>query len=116
MAKELFNFRELVQPLTPPQRLSAVKDIVRSAQYGIKYTYTMKEAAGILHWSKDQVYDALYMYKIDGFRVLSIIRIAWWSLAEYLLDPAEDVDFFFDAMIKSLPKKKGQEEGSAQSL
>lgn len=108
MANELFNFRELVQPLAPDQRLRAVKTVVRDACYGLKYVYSMKEVAGILHWSKDMIYDALYMYRIDGFRVLSLIRIAWWSLAEYLLDPADDIDTLFYAMIDSLPRKENK--------
>ena len=107
MANELFNFRELVQPLTPDQLARAVQTIVRDACYGIKYVYNMKEVAGILHWSKDMIYDALYLYRIDGFRVLSLVRIAWWSLAEYLLDPADDIDALFYGMIDSLPHKEG---------
>lgn len=106
MANELFNFRELVQPLTPDQRLGAVETVVRDALYGLKYVYSMKEVAGILHWSKDMIYDALYLYRIDGFRVLSLVRIAWWSLAEYLLDPADDIDTLFYAMIDSIPHKE----------
>ena len=68
----------------------------------------MKEVAGILHWSKDMIYDALYLYRIDGFRVLSLVRIPWWSLAEYLLDPADDIDTLFYAMIDSLPHKESK--------
>lgn len=108
MANELFNFRELVQPLTPDQRLRAVETVVRDALYGLKYVYNMKEVAGILHWSKDMIYDALYLYRIDGFRVLSLVRIPWWSLAEYLLDPADDIDTLFYAMIDSLPHKESK--------
>lgn len=108
MANELFNFRELVQPLTSDQRLRAVETVVRDALYGLKYVYSMKEVAGILHWSKDMVYDALHLYRIDGFRVLSLVRIAWWSLAEYLLDPTDDIDALFYAMIDSLPHKEGK--------
>ncbi len=108
MAKELFNFRELVQPLTADQRARAVQTVVRDACYGLKYVYNMKEVAGILHWSKDMIYDALYLYRIDGFRVLSLVRIPWWSLAEYLLDPADDIDALFYAMIDSLPHKEGK--------
>lgn len=108
MANELFNFRELVQPLTPDQRLRAVETVVRDALYGLKYVYSMKEVAGILHWSKDMVYDALHLYRIDGFRVLSLVRIAWWSLAEYLLDSTDDIDALFYAMIDSLPHKEGK--------
>lgn len=109
MANELFNFRELVQPLTPDQRLRAVETVVRDALYGLKYVYSMKEVAGILHWSKDMIYDALYLYRIDGFRVLSLVRIAWWSLAEYLLDSAEDIDSLFYAMIESLPHREDED-------
>lgn len=109
MANELFNFRELVQPLTPDQRLRAVETVVRDALYGLKYVYSMKEVAGILHWSKDMIYDALHLYRIDGFRVLSLVRIAWWSLAEYLLDSAEDIDSLFYAMIESLPHREDED-------
>ena len=109
MANELFNFRELVQSLTFSQRMDAVKTVVANAYLGIKYTYSMKEVAGILHWSKDMVYDALYLYRIDGFRVLSLVRIAWWSLAEYLLDSAEDIDSLFYAMIESLPHREDED-------
>lgn len=108
MANELFNFRELVQPLTPDQRLRAVENVVQDALYGLKYVYSMKEVAGILHWSKDMIYDALHLYRIDGFRVLSLVRVPWWSLAEYLLDPAGDIDTLFYAMIDSLPHKESK--------
>lgn len=108
MTKELFNSRELVQPLTADQRARAVQTIVRDACYGLKYVYNMKEVAGILHWSKDMIYDALHLYRIDGFRVLSLVRIPWWSLAEYLLDPVDDIDTLFYAMIDSLPHKESK--------
>ncbi len=66
MANELFNFRELVQPLTPDQRLRAVETVVRDALYGLKYVYSMKDMSGNLHWSKDMIYDALFYAMIDS--------------------------------------------------
>lgn len=113
MANELFNFRHLVRPLTPAQRMDAVKAVVAAARLGLKYMYSVREVAGILHWSKDMVYDALHSYKIDAFHVLGLVRVAWWSLAEYLLDPAEDLDDVFCRFIESLPRKTPRKEESA---
>jgi len=110
VANELFDIRELRQPLTPSERMRQVHEVVRSARLGVKYVYSMREVCGILHWSKDQVYDALHTYKIDGFYVLSLVRIAWWSLAEYLLDPADDMDNLFYELVDSLPRKESGKE------
>lgn len=113
MTGELFDLRELRQLLTPAERMEKVREVVRAAQLGVKYVYSMREVCGILHWSKDQIYDALHSYKIDGFYILSLVRIAWWSLAEYLLDPAEDLDDVLHNFIESLPKKPPRKEEPA---
>ena len=43
----------------------------------------------------------------------TIVRIPWWSFAEYLIDPAEDMEEALQEYIKSLPHKKLNEKQSA---
>lgn len=108
--QELFDFKTdpCFAPLTEEQRLTAAKDIIKSAKYGVKYAYSMSEIAGILHWSYDQMFDAIHFFKLDAYQVLSIVRIPWWSLAEYLIDPAEDVEYLFQKYLDKIPRKKAQ--------
>lgn len=103
--RELFDVKSLRQPLTVNQRLAAAKKIISAAKFGIKYSYKLKEAAGILHWSSDQIFDAVKFYKIDAIQVLGMIRIPWWALAEYLIDPADDVEKMLAQYVNSLPHK-----------
>lgn len=106
--QELFDFKTdpCFAPLTEEQRITAAKDIIKSAKYGVKYAYSMSEIAGILHWSYDQMFDAIHFFKLDAYQVLSIVRIPWWSLAEYLIDPAEDVEYLFQKYLDKIPRKK----------
>ena len=103
---ELFdNLKEYRPALTPAQRKEQASKIIHHAKLGAQYAYSLSEAASILHWSYDQIVDAVNFYKIDAFRVLSIVRIPWWSLAQYLLDPADDIDKAYNAYINALPRK-----------
>lgn len=108
--QELFDFKTdpCFAPLTEEQRITAAKDIIKSAKYGVKYAYSMSEIAGILHWSYDQMFDAIHFFKLDAYQILSIVRIPWWSLAEYLIDPAEDVEYLFQKYLEKIPRKKAQ--------
>lgn len=108
--QELFDFKTdpCFAPLTEEQRITAAKDIIKSAKYGVKYAYSMSEIAGILHWSYDQMFDAIHFFKLDAYQILSIVRIPWWSLAEYLIDPAEDVEYLFQKYLDKIPRKKAQ--------
>ncbi len=104
---ELFNVKELRTPLSESQRFSAAKRVIAAAQLGIKYCYKIKEAAGILHWSDDQMFEAIKYYRIDAVEALGMVRIPWWSLAEYLIDPADDVDKCMTKYLESIPHKQG---------
>ena len=108
--QELFDFKTdpCFAPLTEEQRITAAKDIIKSAKYGVKYAYSMSEIAGILHWSYDQMFDAIHFFKLDAYQILSIVRIPWWSLAEYLIDPAEDVEYLYQKYLEKIPRKKAQ--------
>lgn len=103
---ELFNVKELRTPLSESQRFSAAKKVIAAAQLGIKYCYKIKEAAGILHWSDDQMFEAIKYYRIDAVEALGMVRIPWWSLAEYLIDPADDVDKCMTKYLESIPHKQ----------
>ena len=87
---ELFDIKELRKSLTQSERKTAAKRIINAANLGKQYCYTLREAAGILHWS---------------FHILGLVRIPWWSLAEYLIDPADDIDSVFSRYIASLPRR-----------
>lgn len=103
---ELFDIKSLRKTLTLTERKTTAKKIIKAASLGIKYCYTLKEAAGILHWSYDQIFDAVHSFKIDCFHILGLVRIPWWSLAEYLIDPADDIDSVFNRYISSLPRRE----------
>ncbi len=101
----LFNPSEYIKPLSPIEKKKLVRDIVRMARLGCKYMYEVREAAGLLHISYDEIQTLLHYYKLDAILVMSAIRIPWWSLCEYILDPADDIDYMFGSYLKSLPQK-----------
>lgn len=111
----LFSKDEMSQPpLTEEQKESLIRRIIDSAQMGFQYMYKVKEVAGLLHITYDEILTLLNYYKLDCIVIRdTIIRIPWWSLAEYLIDPAEDVEAAFYAYLKTLPHKKPEEKKTA---
>jgi excisionase family DNA binding protein len=98
---ELFDVTELRIPLTLDQKNSALRRIIDAARFGAQYTYTIKEACGILGISRDSMDFLIHTYRIDAIAIGTIYRIAWYSLAEYIVDPADDLDEVFDEYIRS---------------
>jgi len=98
---ELFDLTELRTPLTPDQKNSALRRIVYAARCGAQYTYTIKEACGILHISHDEIDCLIHFYRLDALALETIYRIPWYSLAEYLLDTDNNIDEVFDEYIRS---------------
>jgi len=98
---ELFDLTELRIPPTPDQKNTAVRRIVESARCGAQYTYTIKEACGILGISRDSMDYLIRTYRLDAVVVGAIYRITWYSLAEYIIEPADDIDEVFDEFIRS---------------
>jgi excisionase family DNA binding protein len=98
---ELFDLTELRIPLSPVQKDAALRRIASAARLGLKYTYTIKEAAGILSLSRDEVDHLVHSYRLDVLAIGIIYRIPWYSLAEYILDPGDDIDEAFDEFIRS---------------
>lgn len=103
---ELFDVRALRCPLDAGQRDSLLRSVVLAAKFGQKWFYTLKETAGLLHWSYDQVFDAVHFYRLDAVKLLGLVRVPWWSLAEYLLDPAEEVDAALAGYLDALPRRE----------
>ena len=87
---ELFELPELRIPLSPIQREAALRRIVESARFGARYTYTIKEACGILSVSRDVMDHLIHFYHIDALALETIYRIPWYALAEYILDMDDD--------------------------
>jgi len=98
---ELFDLTELRIPLSPEQKNISLHRIVNAARLGAQYTYTIKEACGILGISRDSMDYLIHTYRLDAVAIGTIYRITWYSLAEYIIDPADDIDEVFDEFIRS---------------
>jgi len=98
---ELFDLTELRPPLTPDQKDTALRRIVYAARCGAQYTYTIKEACGILGISRDSMDHLIHSYRLDAIVIGIVFRITWYSLAEYIIEPADDIDEVFDEFIRS---------------
>ena len=111
----LFSREELAQPaLSQEEKDRLISRIVRNAQIGVCYMYKVKEVCGFLHATYDEMQTLLNYYKLDCVVIRdTIIRIPWWSLAEYLIDPADDVETAMYAYLKSLPHKTPEAKLSA---
>jgi len=98
---ELFELSDLRIPLTPTQKETALRRIVDAAHLGAQYTYTIKEACGILGISRDSIDYLIHTYRVDAVAIGTIYRITWYSLAEYILEPGDDLDEAFYEYIQS---------------
>jgi hypothetical protein len=98
---ELFELPELRIPLSPAQREASLRRIVDAARLGAKYTYTIKEASGILSISRDVMDYLIHFYRLDALSIGAIYRIPWYSLAEYILDTEDDIEKALDEYIQS---------------
>jgi excisionase family DNA binding protein len=98
---ELFDLTELRVPLTPDQKNRALRQIVDAARCGAQYVYTIKEVCGILGVSRDSADYLIHTYRLDAVAFGVIYRIPWYSLAEYIIDPADDISEVFDEFIRS---------------
>lgn len=104
---ELFSISELRVPLSEEEKASLVKRIIRRAYMGIQYMYEVREAAGMMHISYDEIQTLLNFYKLDCTAIRgTIIRIPWWSFSEYLIDPADDMETAFQEYLRTLPHKE----------
>ncbi|MDR0443231.1 MAG: hypothetical protein LBH44_07495 [Treponema sp.] len=98
---ELFELPELRITLSPVQREASLRRIVEAARLGARYTYTIKEACGILSISRDAMDYLIHFYRMDALSIGIIYRIPWYSLAEYILDTDDDTEKALDEYIQS---------------
>jgi len=98
---EMFDLTELRAPLSPDQKDAALRRIVSAARLCIKHTYTIKETAGLLSLSRDEIDYLIHSYRLDALSLGAVYRVPWYSLAEYLLDPCDDIDEAFNEFIRS---------------
>ena len=89
---ELFDLSKLRMPLSHSQKETTLRRIIDAARFGAQYTYTIKEACGILGISRDSMDYLIHTYRMDAIAIGTIYRITWYSLAEYIIEPGEDVD------------------------
>lgn len=101
---ELFKLAEYRHPLSTTQKKQLRDKIYTNALLG-KLMYDTKEASGLLHVSYDEMQTLLYFYRLDCTVIRTIIRIPWWSLIEYLTDPAEDLEDELQNYLNSIPLK-----------
>lgn len=112
--QELFSISELRKPLTAEEKEALIRRIVRNAHLGIQYMYEVREAAGMMHISYDEIQTLLNFYKLDCTVLRdTIVRIPWWSFAEYLIDPADDMETALQDYLKALPHKEPEEKLTA---
>lgn len=105
---ELFDdLRPYREPLTERQRLAAIDELSRRAQLGIQYTYTLREACAILHCSYDEMNTLIHLYRLDVVTLRDAYRVPWWALAEYLIDPEDQIEEEIYELIRSRHKRPG---------
>lgn len=105
--QNLFSCAELRQPpLTAAEKTELVDKLLRNAKLGRQYLYSVAETASLLHLSIDEIQGLIYSYHLDCTRIRTTLRVPWWSIAEYVLDPALDLDDAVNEYLKSLPHKE----------
>ncbi|WP_147613836.1 hypothetical protein [Treponema pectinovorum] len=102
---ELFKVADYRQTLSDEEKKLLRDKIYKNALLG-KFMYDTKEASGLLHISYDEIQTLLYFYRLDCTVIRTIIRIPWWSLVEYLTDPAEDLENELQNYLNSIPLKR----------
>jgi hypothetical protein len=107
-AGELFEASELKQcriSLTPEERRDAAGNIIKLVRCGIKYFYTLREAAAILHCSYDEILTIIADYRLDVVLFLSAYRVPWYGLCEYLMDWDDDLEEALDEYLRSIARR-----------
>lgn len=106
---ELFIKEELKQPvLSAEDKEEIVENLIRRAKLGVQFLYDVNETAQMLRLTIDEMQGLIYSYRLDCTSIRATLRIPWWSICEYLIDPAEDVDKAVAEYLKTLPQKHQQ--------
>jgi hypothetical protein len=109
MAKgELFEIREIKQcrkPLSQTEREAAVREIIKKTRLGIKYFYSLREAGGILHRTRDEIQTLIAEYRLDVILFLSVRRVPWWDLAAFILDEDDDMEEALNEYLQAIARR-----------
>ena len=106
---ELFIKEELKQPvLSAEDKEEIIENLIRRAKLGVQFLYDVNETAQMLRLTIDEMQGLIYSYRLDCTSIRTTLRIPWWSICEYLIDPAEDVDKAVAEYLKTLPQKHQQ--------
>lgn len=107
MTSDLFSAEDLKQPpLTHKEKDELIEDLIYRARIGIQFLYSLSEVASKLRISIDVMQGLIYSYKLDCTRIRSVLRVPWWSLVEYLSDPADDIDEAVRDYLQTIPHKE----------
>lgn len=105
--KQLFSNEELKQPeLSAEEKYALIHKLIDRAKFGVQFLYGVNETANMLRLTIDEMQGLIYSYKLDCTSIRTTLRVPWWSICEYLIDPADDVDKAVTDYLKSLPQKK----------
>lgn len=116
-SNELFDdLRQFREPLTERQRLAAIDELAMHAKLGIRYFYTLREACAILHCSYDEMNTLIHLYRLDVVTFRDAYRVPWWALAEYLIDPEDEIEEEIDELIRSRYRQPGFPGNSRSDL
>lgn len=108
-ANSLFTKEELQQPeLSADDKKNIIDKLIARANWGVQFLYGVYETASMLRLTIDEMQGLIYSYKLDCTRIRTSLRIPWWSICEYLIDPAEDIDKAFEEYLRTIPKKNLQ--------
>ena len=104
---EFFTSEELRQPhLTKKEKDDLIQNLIGRAQLGVQFLYTVNDTANMLRLTIDEMQGLIYSYRLDCTSIRTSLRVPWWSICEYLIDPADDIDKAVAEYIRSLPQKK----------
>lgn len=107
--QEFFLTEELKQPsLTEVEKIELIDRLLERALMGDKFLYGVYETANMLRLTIDEMQGLIYSYKLDCTSIRTSLRVPWWSICEYLIDPADDVEKAVAEYLKSLPQKQKQ--------
>lgn len=103
---EFFSTEELKQPaLSLDEKEELIHNLIERARLGVQFMYGVYETASMLRLTIDEMQGLIYSFKLDCTSIRTILRVPWWSICEYLIDPADDIDKAVAEYLKSLPHK-----------
>jgi len=73
----------------------------------------------MMHISYDEILEHIKYYRLDAVLILSVVRIPWWSMCEYLLDTDQSLDTLYWKYLSMISKtaaraKKAQRKNSSR--